>query len=93
MDGRNYAFFQNRDCESFPCHGGVDENDFNCLFCFCPLYALGEGCGGAFTYTARGIKDCSDCVFPHRRESYDAVTARFPELARLAARKNSGGAE
>ena len=88
MDGRNYAFFQNRSCESFPCHDGVDERDFNCLFCFCPLYALGEGCGGAFTYTERGVKDCSSCVFPHRRENYDAVTARFPELARIAARKN-----
>ena len=39
---KHYAFFQNRDCEYFPCHRGVDEADFNCLFCYCPLYALGR---------------------------------------------------
>ena len=42
----NYQFFQNRDCEFFPCHQGVRKEDFNCLFCYCPLYALGEDCGG-----------------------------------------------
>ena len=40
--GRNYSFMQNRDCEYFPCHAGVSEEDFNCLFCYCPLYALGK---------------------------------------------------
>lgn len=86
MDNRKYAFFQHRLCEGFPCHGGIDEKDFNCLFCYCPLYALGEGCGGSFKYTKSGVKDCSDCVFPHRRENYDEIVRRFPELARLAAK-------
>ena len=88
---RRYAFFQNRDCERFPCHSGVPEADFNCLFCYCPLYTLGERCGGQFTYTERGIKSCSGCAFPHRRENYGAVLARFPELAALARRR--GGEE
>lgn len=87
---RRYAFFQNRDCERFPCHSGVPEADFNCLFCYCPLYTLGERCGGQFTYTERGIKSCAGCAFPHVREHYDAVLARFPELAELA-RRNSDG--
>jgi len=52
-----YKFFQNSKCEYFPCHKGVKEEDFNCLFCYCPLYMLGEDCGGNFTYT-HGIKDC-----------------------------------
>ena len=84
---KHYAFFQNRDCEYFTCHRGVDGADFNCLFCYCPLYALGESCGGAFTYTAKGVKNCTACAFPHRRENYDAVLERFPELAELAARR------
>ena len=84
---RHYAFFQNRDCEYFPCHRGVDEADFNCLFCYCPLYALGEECGGAFRYTPKGVKNCEGCAFPHRKENYDAVLARCPELAALAAKR------
>ena len=79
----SYKFFQNRDCEFFPCHAGMDSADFNCLFCYCPLYALGERCGGNFTYTAQGIKDCSACLVPHRRENYDKICARFSEIAAL----------
>ena len=44
----NFKFFQHRQCEFFPCHETEDEENFNCLFCYCPLYALGEGCGGNF---------------------------------------------
>ena len=51
MEERHYAFFQNRDCEYFPCHATKHPEDFNCLFCYCPLYALGRGCGGNFRYT------------------------------------------
>ncbi len=80
----SHSFTQNRACEYFPCHGGVAASDFNCLFCYCPLYALGTRCGGNFSYTAKGVKDCSGCAFPHRRENYKAVLARFPELAKLA---------
>ena len=80
-------FAQNRACEYFPCHAGVGADDFNCLFCYCPLYALGERCGGNFAYTDGGVKNCAGCSFPHVRENYAAVLARFPELARLAGRK------
>lgn len=41
-EGKGYAFFQNRACEYFPCHPMGDEENFNCLFCYCPLYALGD---------------------------------------------------
>ena len=67
-------FFQNRDCEYFPCHCGVSEEEFNCLFCYCPLYALGKQCGGSCTYTEKGIKSCKNCVFPHRKENYEKIT-------------------
>ena len=84
------SFFQNRGCKSFPCHKGVDEADFNCLFCYCPLYALGDGCGGSFHYTEKGVKSCVDCAFPHRRENYGKLLARWPEIAALAGRKPDG---
>lgn len=84
---RRYAFFQHRECENFPCHKGIPEEEFNCLFCYCPLYTLGPDCGGNFHYTKRGIKSCVDCGFPHWKKNYDSVTGRFPDLAVLAARK------
>ena len=83
MSERHYAFFQNRECEYFPCHAGADKENFNCLFCYCPLYALGRKCGGNFRYTVSGIKDCTNCQFPHKRENYDKIMARFQEIVEL----------
>ena len=61
--------------------------EINCLFCFCPLYALGEDCGGNYCYTAEGVKDCSGCTLPHRPEGYDFILKKFPQLSALAARR------
>ena len=80
----NYKFFQNLECEYFPCHKGADGENFNCLFCFCPLYALGDKCGGSFTYTENGIKDCSNCLKPHRRENYGAICEKIADVMELA---------
>ena len=80
----NYKFFQNLECEYFPCHKGADGENFNCLFCFCPLYALGDKCGGNFTYTDSGIKDCSSCLRPHRKENYDAICAGLTAVMEMA---------
>ena len=88
-----YRFFQNRQCEYFPCHEGIPEEEFNCLFCYCPLYALGKRCGGSCTVTDSGIKSCMDCTFPHRRDNYDAVIARFDEIAAVAARSDAEARE
>ena len=84
---RHYDFVQNRQCEYFPCHGGVDQAQFNCLFCYCPLYALGDQCGGSFCYTEEGIKDCSRCLKSHRRENYDKIMEKMPQLMDLAKKK------
>ena len=81
INDRHYAFFSNRDCEYFPCHPGADPDNFNCLFCYCPLYLLGEECGGNFRWLENGVKDCSDCLIPHRRENYDVISARWQEIA------------
>ena len=70
---RHYAYFCNRACAMFPCHPGIPEEEFNC--------------GGNFTYTKGGIKDCSACLFPHRRASYDAIIRRYPEILELVRRE------
>ncbi len=80
----NYKFYQNKTCEYFPCHKTEDKENFSCLFCYCPLYALGENCGGSFTYTETGIKDCSACLIPHRRENYEAMMAKMDKIIDLA---------
>lgn len=69
----SYCFFENRDCEYFPCHKGL--KDFNCLFCYCPLYAQ-ERCPGKYEYievNGRQIKSCMDCIFPHLPENYNKI--------------------
>ena len=83
----NYDFFQHRECEYFPCHDGADPETFSCLFCYCPLYALGEKCGGNFIYTEKGVKDCSRCLIPHSPAGYDYVLDRFGQVAELAKKK------
>ena len=83
----NYDFFQNSACEFFPCHECADPETFSCLFCYCPLYALGDSCGGNFTYTKEGIKDCSNCLIPHRRENYDRVMEKMKAVIELAKRQ------
>lgn len=80
----SYKFFQNKQCEYFPCHAGADPESFSCLFCYCPLYALGENCGGAFTYTKEGIKDCSSCLRPHRKANYESITQDLRKVIELA---------
>lgn len=80
----SYRFFQNKSCEYFPCHKVKDSSEFNCLFCYCPLYALGDNCGSNCTYTKEGIKDCSNCLVPHNPKGYDYINDRFKLIAELA---------
>ena len=85
--GKHYSFFQNTACEYFPCHKTDRPEDFNCLFCYCPLYALGEACGGNFRYNEKGYKVCTHCRIPHERENFGYIVGRFEEVARLARRR------
>ncbi|MBQ8091862.1 MAG: cysteine-rich small domain-containing protein [Pyramidobacter sp.] len=75
-----YSFFSHKECEFFPCHKGADPENFNCLFCYCPLYALGRECGGNFRYLDSGIKDCTNCLLPHSRKSYSVIVSRFMNI-------------
>ncbi len=87
----SYRFFNNAACAYRPCHD-MPADQINCLFCFCPLYALGPDCGGDFTYVGEqgDIKDCSACTVPHRRENYDYIMERFADIQRLAAPRREG---
>lgn len=80
----NYKFFQHKDCEYFPCHKMKNNEDFNCLFCYCPLYTLGSKCGGNFTFTESGIKNCTNCLIPHSKKGYDYIMSKWSEIAELA---------
>jgi len=62
---RAFKGFTNRECEFFPCHT-IKRNEFNCLFCYCPLAKL--QCPGPYK-VLKGkygiIKDCSNCTLNH----------------------------
>lgn len=74
--GENFKFNQHRDCEFFPCHDVDNDEDFNCLFCYCPLYTLKEDCGGNFSYI-NGIKDCTNCNIPHSPNGYEYIMSKI----------------
>lgn len=74
---KHYAFYSNKQCEYFPCHKTNDPENFNCLFCYCPLYAHGDQCGGTFEYTKNGVKDCSECMLPHIRSNYQKIIEKM----------------
>jgi len=88
---KKHQFFQNRECEYFPCHD-MNEDVLNCLFCYCPLYMLGDKCGGNFSYTEKGIKNCKACTRPHDVGGYEYIRSRFSDVSRLASKKD-GDAE
>ncbi|MBU5335646.1 cysteine-rich small domain-containing protein [Intestinibacter bartlettii] len=79
----NYKFFSNTKCEYFPCHKTNDPENFNCLFCYCPLYALKDKCGGNFRYSEKGIKDCTNCTLPHIRKNYDYIINKFKDIVEI----------
>ena len=79
----HYKFFQNKECEYFPCHKIKDDTEFNCLFCYCPLYALKDKCGGNFKYLDSGIKSCQDCLKPHSKKGHDYIMSKIMEVLEL----------
>jgi len=72
----SYKFFRNTDCQYFPCHEKLDKEKFNCLFCYCPLFMLGDKCGGNFKMSY-GVKDCTDCHLPHLPNYYDNIIEKL----------------
>lgn len=79
MPENSYKYFRNEKCKYFPCHKGIDSEEFNCLFCYCPLSSV-INCGGRYRVTADGVKDCSLCTFPHQAANYDSVVEKVEKL-------------
>ncbi len=79
----NFKFIQNKKCEYFPCHKVIEKEKFNCLFCFCPLYMLGDKCGGNYIVNS-GIKDCTNCTIPHDKGGYDYIMTKMEEVVKKA---------
>lgn len=77
MPEQSNEFIQNKACAYFPCHKTNDVENFNCLFCYCPLYFL-EECGGN-KKDFNGIKDCSDCLVPHGKNGYETINRKIRE--------------
>lgn len=70
-------FFENTDCEYYPCHKGIE--NINCLFCYCPMYHL-KDCPGNPAYKEKNdgqIKVCTNCTFPHEPDNYNTVIERI----------------
>lgn len=86
----SYKYFQNNECEAFPCHTTlplnchniVSKESFNCLFCYCPLYPYMD-CGGKFKTLPNKIKDCSDCLIPHDKNNYDLIISKIKNINKL----------
>lgn len=89
-DEKRYSHFSHKKCEYYPCHKNADPEHFNCLFCYCPLYALGDDCGGHFSYTEKGLKDCSDCLIPHEKGGFQYITDNFSKIVELMERNAEG---
>lgn len=83
----NYKFFNHKACEYFPCHKTNKPDEFNCLFCYCPLYALGDNCGGNFKYSKNGFKDCSSCMLPHNKNNYEYIMSKFQDIIKISSKK------
>jgi len=43
----SYKFYNNKGCHYLPCHKVNNVDEFNCMFCYCPLYFFDE-CGGNY---------------------------------------------
>ncbi len=72
----NYKFFANTECEYFPCHNVNNTENFNCMFCYCPLYQK-EDCGGNYEYLDNGVKNCVNCLIPHNKNSHDYIIEKL----------------
>ena len=92
---KHYDFFQNSECEYFPCHKGADPKTFSCLFCYCPLYALAEHYGLTTQGAHRALNDCrmNQQVFERLAREPRREAKRCPRCGQpLALRKGRFGA-
>jgi len=82
----HYKFFAHTACEYFPCHETDKPEDFNCIFCYCPLYFYPGGCGGNHT-TRKGVKDCTNCRIPHGKNGWEHINKKLREFFEAVSKK------
>ncbi len=68
------TYFENHDCEYYPCH---DTDSINCLFCYCPLYFM--QCPGVYTMLGN-VKDCSKCTITHNPNKGWKIVQKYLQL-------------
>jgi Zn-finger protein len=56
-------------------HKIKDEEKFNCMFYYCPLYPM-ENCGGNY-FLNNGIKVCTRCLIPHAVDGYQYINNKI----------------
>ncbi|MCH5184962.1 MAG: metal-binding protein [Oscillospiraceae bacterium] len=78
----SHRFFRNNECKYFPCHKTENDEEFNCMFCYCPLYPAGEECGGNYIYLENGIKSCENCFIPHDKNGYEYIQAHMEKITK-----------
>jgi len=64
MERSHFMFYQNKECEFYPCHKMDEPSRFSCLFCYCPLFWFCED---------RKVNGCKDCTFPHDVAMYPVM--------------------
>ena len=62
-------------------------NNTDCKYFPCHKTAHPEDFNN-FTYTERGIKNCTDCMVPHSRNAVQYIISRWPEIAEVARKKD-----
>ena len=91
-EGKHFAFYTNKECEYYPCHPVPEGTSSTACSATARFYMLGRKCGGNFTYLESGVKDCSKCLVPHRRENYGFIADSFQKIAgEMAEREKKEG--
>lgn len=54
-----------------------------------------ENCGGNYKISSGGVKDCSDCLLPHRPKGYDFINEKLTDytVAKAIERLEKKGTE
>ena len=77
-----------KNAEYFPCHKRADRDNFNCLFCYCPLYVLGIAAEGSFRIFPTGIRTAVNVCTRIYGRIMKKITGRYSEI--LAAIRHTG---
>ena len=86
-EGKHFAFYTNKECEYYPCHPVPEGTEFNCLFCYCPLYMLGRKCGETSPIWKAASRTVASAWYPTAGRTMDLL----PTVSRrLLARWRNG---